>query len=219
MSLPFVERRKRMDRKMWKGTSMTSRATLVAAAVLMSVTSGCGFNDIDVVLTYKRAVACVHSDRGGDVYVEKVACPQVIETEQRLHDVVVGSLDIQGISDMGSIRTVNSPSAWIGDALCKELDAAGYTPRLVDALPPTADLAVRTRLVKVWVEGHEIGRWIPIAASANVKLQMALYRGGSIVKEFDVTGSGTAEPDESLTIALEDCMKKAVPLIMAGFGE
>lgn len=191
----------------------------MATIVLMFVTSGCGLNDIDVTLTYKRAVAGVHSDRGGDVYVEKVACPQVIETEQKSHDVVVGSVDVQGIPDMGSIRTVNSVSAWIGGALCKELEAAGYTPRLVDALPPTADRAVRTRLVKVWVDGHAIGRWIPIDASANVKLQMALYRGGGIVKEFDVTGSGTAEPDESLAIALESCMKKAVPLIMAGFGE
>ncbi|MBP7052080.1 MAG: hypothetical protein KBE65_13780 [Phycisphaerae bacterium] len=119
----------------------------------------------------------------------------------------------------GDTVTSDSVPKWIADALCVELKAAGFVPDVVDRLPPTADCGVSTRLTRVRADGTNISFALPLAATVDVCLRMAIHRGGKVVREFDVNGNDTGEVDESLTIALEDCMKKAIPLIVAGLEE
>lgn len=201
-----------------EGTCTVGKAVWIAGLVLMCVGSGCGMYDCDVFLSYDRTVAGVRSDQGGIVYVESPACPGLILAAGQSRSVVVGDVDIGGMPGAGRMVTIDSVPQWIADALCVELKAAGFTPQVVDNLPTTADRGIRTRLVKIWVDGSCISTLTPVDATANVHLRMVLSQRGSIVKEFDVMGYGTANADKSLTIALENCMKKAMPTIVTGLG-
>ncbi len=196
---------------------MTNKAVLMGALIFVCLGSGCGIYDRQVHLVYNRAMAGIHSDRGGSIYVEMPSCPRLIKQGKKSH--IVGEIDIGGSPNTGSMLTTDSVPEWLGDALCMELKAAGFTPQLVEKLPPTADHGIGTYLVKVWLDGSAITTFSAVDATADLHLRMTLYRRGEVVKEFDAKGSGCCEPQESLTIALENCMKKAIPLVLAGLGE
>lgn len=190
---------------------------LVGTVVFVCLGSGCGMYDRDVHLVYNRAVSGVHSDQGGSIYVEMPTCPRLVKKGNGSY--IVGEIDIGGNSNMGNLVTSDSVPQWIAGALCTELRAAGFTPQVVDKLPPTAERGISTYVVKTWIDGSTLTTFTSVDASAETHLRMTLYQGGSVVKEFDARGAGGYEAGQSLTDALENCMKKAVPLIVAGFGQ
>jgi len=194
------------------------------ALVLLCLASGCALVDQKVPLTYNQAMAGVHSESGGDVYVETPVCSKLETNKKGL--CIVGN--VKNSYGMKTADTVTSDSVpqWIGDALCKELAAAGFTPKMVDKLPPEADRAVCTRVIKVWVD-QDPG-FFTVGAIGEVQLRMALYQGGKSVKEFDVESKGQGDrsivgdantKEGSLKVALEACMKEAIPVVVAMFKE
>jgi len=196
---------------------MANKVMLAATLVFMCLGSGCGIYDRQVCLVYNQAVSGVHNDQGGCVYMEVPSCPKLVK--QGKTSRIVGEIDISGSANIGSVLTTDSVPEWIGNALCMELKAAGFTPQIVEKLPPTADYGIGTYLVKAWLDGSAFTTFSAMDATADLHLRMTLYRRGEVVKEFDAKGSGCCEPQESLTIALENCMKKALPVIVAGLAE
>ncbi len=203
--------------KQVEGVFMASKVMMVVALIFVCWGSGCGIYDRHVHLVSNQAMAGVHSDRGGSIYVEMPSCPRLIKKGKKSH--VLGEIDIGGSPNAGSMLTTDSVPEWLADALCMELRVAGFTPQLVEKLPLTADHGIATYLVKVWLDGAAFTRFSAVDATADLHLRMTLYRRGEVVKEFDAKGTGCGEPQESLTIALENCMRKAVPIIVAGLNE
>jgi hypothetical protein len=204
--------------------SMPSRAMQMGMIVLACLGSGCAFVDQKVALNYKQAVADAHSDRGGSVKVEMPVCQEFKQSKEGLY--IVGN--VKNTWGMKTADTVTDKSVpqWIADALCAELKAAGFAPEVVDRLPTTQNPGVRTRVIKVWVE-QDPGFWT-VGAIGEVQLRMAVCRGDTIVKEFDVESKGqgprglfgdAVTKEDSLRVALETCMKKAVPIVVETFKE
>jgi hypothetical protein len=204
--------------------SMSSGALRIGAIVLLCLGSGCAFVDQKVSLTYDEAAADVHSDRGGAVDVEMPVCPEFDKTKKGL--CIVGN--VKNTYGMKTADTVTEDSVpqWIADALCTEIKAAGFEPQTVDKLPAATERGIGTRVIKVWVE-QDPGFWT-VGAIGEVQLRIAVYRNGEVVKEFDVESKGQGDrnvigestiKEESLRIALQTCMKEAIPVVVEAFEE
>jgi len=107
-----------------------------------------------------------------------------------------------------------------------ELETCGFEPHIMDELSPSVRRGIETRIVKVWVD-QDPGFWT-VGALGEIQFRMTLYRGVSKIKEFDVDGKGQGDrsivgdagtKEESLRVALQACMKKAIPLIIETFSK
>ncbi len=203
---------------------MPNRAMRMGMIVFACLGSGCALVDQKVPLSYKQAVADAHSDRGGSVKIEMPVCQEFKQKKEGLY--VIGNVkNTWGMKTADTVTDASVPQ-WIADALCTELKAAGFTPEIVDKLPVTAGPAVRTRVIKVWVE-QDPGFWT-VGAIGEVQLRMSVCRGDTIIKEFDVESKGQGPRGvfgddvtkaDSLRVALEICMKKVVPIVVETFKE
>jgi hypothetical protein len=186
-------------------------------AVLMLISSGCALVDQKVPLTYNQGVADSNADKYGVIQVEKPTSPDLQKKSNGLF--VVGNVkNTYGMKTADTV-TGDSVSDWVANALSIELKTAGFTPQVVEDIG-TSGQGIKTRVLKVWVE-QDPGFWT-VGAIGEVQLRIALYRDGNKIKEFDVESKGQgnrammgddATKRESLRIALEASMKKAIPII------
>ena len=122
------------------------------------------------------------------------------------------------------VTTKDSVSAWVANALKKELDSVGFNASIVKSATETTENVVETRIIKVWVD-QDPGFWT-VGAIGEVQLRIVLYHKGNRMKEFDVESRGQGDrsmistagtKEESMMIALEACMKKTIPIIAETF--
>jgi len=204
--------------------SMVSRAVQVGAILIACLGSGCAFVDQKVPLAYQAPKASVQSSQGGNVSVEMPVCPEFGKNKKGL--CIIGNVkNTYGMKTADTV-TADSVPKWIADAFSTELQAAGFTPEIVDQLPSTAARGVSTRVIKVWVE-QDPGFWT-VGAIGEVQMRITLYRAGRVVKTFDVESKGqgnrsmvgdAATKQESLRIALATCMKETIPIMVESFKE
>lgn len=204
--------------------SILSRAALAGVIVFVYLTTGCAFVDQKVPLAYSQAVAGVEGGQGQSVQVETPTGAELKENKKGL--CIVGNVKNSYGMKTADTVTENSVPQWIADAMCVELEAAGFAPQTVDTLPATAERGISTRVIKVWVE-QDPGFWT-VGAIGEVQLRISLYRGGEVVKEFDVESKGQGDrsivgdaktKEESLRTALEACLKEAMPIVVEAFKE
>ncbi len=204
--------------------SLLSRVALLGALVSICLSSGCAFVDQKVPLEYNAAVADVEGGQGQSVVVAMPICPEMETTKKGL--CIVGNVKNSYGMKTADTTTEDSVPQWITEALCVELEAAGFTPQTVEEMTSATERGVSTRVIKVWVE-QDPGFWT-VGAIGEIQLRMALHKNGQIVKEFDVESKGQGDrnvvggsktKEESLRIALEACMKEALPIIVDTFKE
>jgi hypothetical protein len=199
------------------------RIACVPGVVLMLL-SGCALVDQKVPLVYGQASAGVRTQSSGDIRIEKPVPPELTVKGKGL--AVIGSVkNTYGMKTADTVTT-DSVSDWVAQALRTELEAAGFKPTVVDDISVSPDNGIKTRIIKVWVE-QDPGFWT-VGAIGEVQLRMALYREGKKVKEFDVESKGQGSRSmvgdettkrDSLKVALETCMKKAVPIIVETYSK
>jgi len=201
------------------------RYLFVGAIILMSISSGCAFVDDKVSLGYNQGALGAGSKNCGDIQVERPIAPEM-KTKKNGQYVVGNVKNSYGMKTADAVTSDSIPG-WVANALSIELKAAGFAPTVVDDIGTFTGPAVKTRIMKVWVE-PDMGFWT-LGAVGEVQLRMALYKDGRRIKEFDIESKGqpkrsaielswAAKKREALRIALEECMKKAIPIIVETYG-
>lgn len=195
------------------------RSILGVIVIMMLFTLGCAFVDQKVPLVYNQEVAGVNGEKYGPIQIEKPTPPDLETTKNGL--VIIGNVkNTYGMKTADTV-TGDSVSDWVAQALSIELKAVGFAPQVVDSVSSSTGQGVKTRVLKVWVE-QDPGFWT-VGAIGEVQLRIALYRNGKRIKEFDIESKGQGDrsmidsastKEESLRIALETCMKKAIPIIV-----
>lgn len=186
-------------------------------AFLMLISSGCALIDQKVPLTYNQGVAAGDAGKYGAIQIEKPTSPDLEKKANGL--VIVGNVkNTYGMKTADTV-TGDSVSDWVAKALTIELTNAGFTPEVVDDIGASGQ-GIKTRVLRVWVD-QDPGFWT-VGAIGEVQMRVALYRDGNKIKEFDVESKGQgsrammgddATKRDSLRVALEACMKKAIPII------
>jgi len=186
------------------------RYTIISILVLIILTSGC---DQKVSLVYNNPVAEVFSDNYGFIQIEN---PTTSDFKKKGNGLtVIGDVRNSFNMKIGKYLAKDSISEWIVQALTKELYAAGFKPQFVNTLDSSEGNGIKTSIIKVWVNVNTT------VSTCEIHLRMALYCNGKRSKEFVVEGIGYGAniflgpiPKDSLRIALEECMKKAIPIII-----
>jgi len=195
---------------------------LVAIVLVAFFSSGCAFVDQKVGLRYEQALT---SGKGkGPIEIATPVAP-TLETKKKGFFIVGAVKNTYGMKTADTV-TQDSIPQWIANALKTELEAAGFDVQLVNNLSRPVKRGIETRVVKVWVD-QDPGL-LTVGALGEVQFRMALYRGTNKVKEFDVDGRGQGSRSligdaetkaQSLQVALQACMKKAIPIIIETFSE
>ena len=201
----------------------TLKWTALAGIVLVvSMNSGCAFVGQKIPLEYQNTVYDGNHVQGGAVAVVVPAEPEM--KRKKNNNYVIGTVKNSYGMKTADVTTKDSVSAWVANALKKELDSVGFNASIVKSATETTENVVETRIIKVWVD-QDPGFWT-VGAIGEVQLRIVLYHKGNRMKEFDVESRGQGDrsmistagtKEESMMIALEACMKKTIPIIVETF--
>lgn len=125
---------------------------------------------------------------------------------------------------LGVMVTPIAPDELLQDAFRQELNAAGYTVRLVNALPKGGGKGIAFSHVSMKME--QVSGLLAVEGTCKVNVGLDLRRNGVTVKKlrYEASYSDSAISDRDLLLqatmqkALQDVMKQAIPDIINALG-
>lgn len=132
--------------------------------------------------------------------------------EKSREEVVIGDYDGR------TFLAANHPNEWVADALCNELEGAGYLVK-PSSQPTTSGLEVRAQVVHFWIQTST--RWSNNTwyLECDLTLRFSLFKDGAFVASFESTENASREErDNWISVdfyneCLRRCLLQALPTL------
>jgi len=186
----------------------------VSAAIGAGTLGGCAFSTRNATLIYPPASS------QGAVATAQAATPPAPSgitiavlpfVDRRSDTTKVGQVRNTFGMKLAPIRTVNSVSVWVRDALALELRNAGYNAATSTTVPDSS-LAIEGEILKAQADAY-------FTYGGEVELLVRLTKGGRELNRHSYAGNGSAGTSwsgtaksyaQSLALALADALRQIV---------
>lgn len=177
------------------------------------VIGGCASVEKPVDLTYEKSVRAAGGT--GEILLAHPAVHLNLKA-------LPGGRWIIGKAGDADIVVDKSPSEWLLSALVRELSAAGYDVKTVDALPPDVSKGLKPAIFAL--RADQSSKVVTIVTSTDVKLEAEVWKDGRLVKTLSAGAQdqeeGMDRSSEPIRSALEEtlqrAMKELIPDIVKG---
>jgi hypothetical protein len=198
-------------------------ATGLAACLAAALAAGCvKFPNLEIGLPYSQNVQGVEGAGAVDVAPR----PEPSVPRNPYGQFIIGRQRNAYGSQAADVVTRESVTAWVCRALKIELRMAGYRPRVCEKIPDSCARGVEAEVVTM-LGDMRVG-FTKVYAYADVTIRLRFIKDGRQVREELFSGHGEsrrlpmappATREEAFDAALQECLRRAVPLIAETFGK
>ncbi|HPX62081.1 MAG TPA: YajG family lipoprotein [Deltaproteobacteria bacterium] len=197
---------------------MLKRSLATGLLFAMTAITGCSTVDQSIMLRYSSAAPAPVS-HSGEIVITRTD-PQ--QTRKATGDWVVGSFNnVYGVRQ-ADVISGKGIADWISEALLLELKQAGYTARMVPALPKDARYGIHLSEINAFLNVNK--GTVSSDTKHELKFNVDLFLNGTRVKSFTVASrdkqtvplSISQEKMEQIMLkSLQDAMQQLMPEITA----